>query len=214
MGASAIERLGQLREDVEAAKGRVRELEARRLSVQRSVERAKAPLRDYHEQLGAGEREPDPKLERKLLKAVTDAESRVTTRPIFSQGQMQGIQVVDERLEAELAGASRALDEREAAVEEFARSRLAEIAAERLPRSRIVGERYRAAVEALIAADGAWIDEEGWWMTLGSAAGAFGPDEIPARPLELPGQPFVEYHQRRRDPVELVPAPRWLTKDE
>ena len=130
---TVLERAGELDAAVEAAEAAEREAQAALERSRRTGQRERAALASYYEDVAAGEREPDEKVERELREAVEVANASVTIRQrVGRDGGFIGLDVVDERAEAELRGATRAKEAALAAQREFyARERNALHAAER-----------------------------------------------------------------------------------
>lgn len=204
-GASA--RLAELRAAVEQAEARVREVEAERRRTMAELARAEAPLRDYWEEVGAGERDPDPGLERKLAAAVRDARATAVTVPIRSStdpNRIIAVETHDQAIEAKLAGARRALEERRRELREYLSGNgelVAEWIAEAAEVRAACEERWAPLAEALRD-----------WQRLAVRWGPFleanGIDrgEIPAHPLA----------GLERDPARhgfALPAPESLLPD-
>lgn len=171
---------------VAEAKARVAELEAEQRKVARSLDRAKAPLADYLEQLEAGEREADPKLEAELTAAIREVEQGVTIRPSLRGSERGGrqvaVEVLDDKLEARLAGARRRVDEAERAVEHHLRSRFDDLASELVAEGRRARDRFQGAWDAVRLADAEWSTLLRRWQPL-LAVGGIEPADLPAHPL-------------------------------
>jgi len=208
---TATEQLEQHRAAVHEAQRRVTEAEAAALQGRRRLERARGPLLAYFEQLGAGEIEADPEEERRLRAAVAEAQSHVSTRPVLADGRTVDFTPVDDEAEARLEGARRALEDRRSELYVFAGERLGDLLAERVPGSLAVAARLREALEALVAADGAWSREIAGYRGLASLAGR---DELGAelpRRTDEQRQALAQWDdQLRDDPGALVPVPRSL----
>lgn len=162
---------------VRRADAAVAEAETHERTSRRAIDRAAAPLRDYHEQVGAQEREPDADHERQLLSELHAAQAAVTARPAYTSdrdtgvARMIGLDFADVRAEAALAGARRALEARRSELTTFVAEHLDELAAARVPQSQQAGSRMAVALESLDAADAQWREESRWWAQLGRLAG-------------------------------------------
>lgn len=146
---------------VRAAEVAVTTAEAHERTARRGADRASGPLLAYHEQVAAGEREPDPDHERELLTALREAQATVTLRASYSAAlpgsegapRMVSVDPVDLVAEAALIGARRAADERRAELTAFVAASLDELCAARVPLSVQAGSRMRVALETVDAAD-------------------------------------------------------------
>jgi len=215
---TALERLEALRAEVRGAQDRVGEMESRRTRTRGALERAKGPLREYYEELGAGEAEPDAGRERELLAAVREVESSVSIRAEMDGGAVRLV-AVDERLEGELRGAQRAVEAAESEVGRFIDDHREELAGDLTPRSLAARDRLLAAWDELQAASGAWGAARAQWSPMVERWGDLG--ALPQNPLagataELE-RAFAPLESGvRRDPRRLIPAPRELvpTDDE
>ena len=171
---------------VSEAKARVAELEAEQRKVARSLDRAKAPLADYLEQLEAGEREADAKLEAELTAAIREVEQAVTIRPALRGSERGGrqvaVEVLDDKLEARLAGARRRVEEAERAVEHFLRDRFDDLAAELVAEGRRARDRFQGAWDQVREADAEWSTLLRRWQPL-LAVGGIAAEDLPAHPL-------------------------------
>lgn len=206
MTAPATDRLEELRSAAHRASLRVRQLEAAARSSGRALAAALEPLRAYEEAVGAGERDPDEDEERRLLDAVRQAEGAVTMRPVRSDGRVVSLEPVDERAEARLRGARRALEAAEADVSSFAAGALDRLVEERLEQSRAVGREYVEAAARLRAADDAWGAERAYFATIARLAGREGELPTAPRPLTLVPGEFIEL-ERRAQVGGVGPAP-------
>lgn len=203
----ATARLAELQAAVEEAEARVQAVVAERRRAMRELAKVEAPLRDYWEEVGAGEREPDPALERQLADAMRDARATAVMRPTVAAGDfahVTGVEMVDQAIEAKLAGAMRALSERERELAEFL-SGNGELVAEWVAE----GERVRAACQEAWAALAEPLRD---WQRLAVRWGPF--CEANAIPrAELPVHPLAGLD---RDPVRqgiAIPAPASLLPD-
>lgn len=211
----ALERLEELRTKVRDAEQRVQEVELERSKARRSVDRVKGPLLSYYQELGAGKREADAKLEQDLLAKVREAEGRVTMRPVWRGGTaVVGLEPVDELVEAKLAGAKEAQVEAEGAVANFISSHRHELVEELTPRAEAARDRLLEAIDALAAAEGAWMAERRTWGAFIERWGV-SPAELPRSPIGgLLGEvgqalaPLVGGEPR--DPRRLLPMPSSL----
>jgi hypothetical protein len=210
-----FDRLEELREAKRAAERRATELEAELRGSRRAVSRAKGPLLDYFRAIGAGEREPDPDLERELRAAVSDAESQVSTRPILRDGALVDLEVVNDETEAMLAGARERVEQADADLRDFASEHEAELIAERLPQSIAAHEAQVAAVRAFNDAETKRAREIRFYLDLGELTGTIDRGDLPPGPFEpVTGdesfaQLLYDFEQAvRRDPRAFLPAPR------
>ena len=122
--SSATQRLAELQAAVGEAERRLQRIEGERRRVTGELARATAPLAAYYEEVGAGEREPDPALEERLSAEVRDSRATATlrlNRAPTDPSHVTGADWVDERIEAKLAGAQRALTERREELAAFLR---------------------------------------------------------------------------------------------
>jgi len=211
MASSATEQLEEHRAAVGAAERRLQEAEAAALQGRRRLERVKGPLVDYFTELGAGEREADPELERELRAAVREAEGSVSTRPVLADGRTVDFTPVDDAAEALAEGARRALEDRRNELYAYASENVGALLAERVPASLEVAERLREALEALVAADGAWSREIGVYRGLLALARREElAAQLPRRSDEQRAAVEQWDDQLRDDPGALVPVPRSL----
>jgi hypothetical protein len=209
---TALERLEALRAAVRAAQARVGELESRRSRTGGALERAKGPLREYYEAVGALEVEADPEREAELLAAVREVEASVSIRAVMDSGNVR-LEAVDERLEGELRGAVRAVEAAESEVGRFIDSHREELAGELLARSLKARDRLLAAWEELQAASGSWGAARAQWSPMVERWGDLG--ALPQNPLagatqDLEAAFAPMYSGVPRDPRRLIPMPRDL----
>ena len=209
--STATEQLEERRAAVGAAERRLQEAEAAALQGRRRLERVKGPLVDYFTELGAGEREADPELERELRAAVREAEGSVSTRPVLADGRTVDFTPVDDAAEALAEGARRALEDRRNELYAYASENVGALLAERVPSGLEVAARLREALEALVAADASWSREIGAYRGLLALARHDAlADELPRR-SDAQRQALREWDdQLRDDPGALVPVPRSL----
>jgi hypothetical protein len=120
VAAPVTARLAALLAEARRADDRVRELEAEQLGARRAVDRELAPLTAYFEGVAAGERQPDAAEEARLRDAVTRAQADVVLRPSTAHGRLLGMEPVNVRVEALLAGARRAAEQARADLARFA----------------------------------------------------------------------------------------------
>ena len=145
---SERDRLAELEAAIRAADNRVRELDAECRKARRSHERAVSPLRSYWVEVGRGDRERDPEREAELEAAARDADATLTMRPVLVEGRLSDLVPVDERLEAQLAGAREALAEAEGTRDGFLATRGPALVAEALPEARELLAACRAALDS------------------------------------------------------------------
>lgn len=196
---SALAQLEELRRKVPEAEQRVAALERERTIAARALDRAMGPLRDYWEQVGAGDRDPDPDVEARLTAELREARSTLTLRPGSNIGGGLVLEAVDERTEAQLAGARRAVEERQADVERFMRDHRDELVAELAGEAAKVRERYEAARRELLDCEQARKALGREWLPLMRLLG-IPSDDLPPSPLAT---------DLDTQPVEL-PVPRSL----
>jgi len=209
MASSATEELEGLRGEVHAAQRRAAEAEAEFRTSKRAPERARGALVAYHEEVAAGDREPDAEEERTLREEVRGQDAAVTVRPVFTDGRVSDFETVNSELEG--AGARRALEDRQAETQRFVDARLGDLLAERVGASLGVAERLRTALEALVAVDGEWSREIGAYRGLLALARRDElAEELPRR-SEAQRTALAEWDdQLRDDPAALAPLPRFL----
>ncbi len=191
-------RLAELQAAVEEAKARVRSIEGERSRAGRELARASAPLRSYYEEVGAGEREADEGLEAQLAADVGKLRSTATlrlSRAATDPAQVSGADWVDERIEAKLAGAGRALEEREHELTEYLRDNR-ELVAEWIAEGDEIREVCEARWAEVQAELRRWQSMVGRWGPF-LAANGIEPSELPAHPLK-----GIE-----RDPGRGIPLP-------
>jgi hypothetical protein len=182
--APAGERLAELQAAVTEAKERLREIEGERARMGRELARASAPLQAYYEELGAGEREADEELEAKLAADVREARSGATLRlnkAPTDPAKVTGGDWVDERVEAKLAGARRALEDREAKLSEFLRGNR-ELVAEWIAEAAEVRDACEARWEEVRIEFRRWQEVLGRWGRFNEVNG-IAPSELPPHPL-------------------------------
>lgn len=201
----ASKRLAELEAAVEEARDRVRSIEVEQRQSNRKLKQASEPLHAYSREVGAGERDPDPELEAKLTAELGQVRSTATLR--VGRGTYKPTDVsavwVDERLEAKLNGARRALEDRERELAEYLRGN-----------TELVSEWIAEAAEVRDACEARWgevrAEFRAWQAMLGRwgpflAANGIDPSELPAHPLR-----GIE-----RDPSRgiALPAPESLLPD-
>ena len=204
---SATQRLEELQAAVAEAEGRLYAIERERRRVAAELARATAPLTAYFEEIGAGEREPDPALEEKLAADVRDARATATmriSRSATDPAKITGADWVDERIEAKFAGAQRALEERREELTAFLNYNR-ELAAEWVAEGIEVREECEARWRELDSALRRWQSVAVRWGPFLEASG-IDRSEMPAHPLagidRDPGRGFP------------LPAPASLIPDE
>lgn len=162
---------------VRDAEARVADLEGEQRRASRALDRAKAPLAAYWQQVGAGDRDPDGVEEARLIAAVRDTEAVVTLRPT-SDGRLE---VLDDRVEAMLAGARQALDQLKADVEQLVVERIDDLAGGLTAEALTAHERLQAALEQAVTAREPYARVRQGWRELYALAGM--PCTLPADPL-------------------------------
>jgi len=197
---SATRDLETLREAHRQAAHEETRLEGEQRASRRVPDRARQELAAYHEEVPAGEREPDADEERRLRDAVREGDERFEVRPVHAQGRVVGFENVDPALEGALAGAKRARDKAAAEVRAFARQHLDDLAAERLRESEQVARRAHEALQAAEAAALAWQSESAEWSLLLRDAGS--EDLLD----ELPDSPFRGLPRPGTAPPSPAPA--------
>jgi hypothetical protein len=154
---SALEELDRLRADVDAARAAVELARQVARRAEADLAAAKAPLLAYWDEVGAGEREPDPDLEGRLRAEVDRAGTLVETRFVAGAEGRSRTDLVDVRGEAIVGGAQRRLEQAEARLRAFAASSFGELADERAAHSLAVAARTAEAVERARAAEAEWL---------------------------------------------------------
>ena len=141
---SALKRLEDLNAAVREGEARLSEVELERNKVAHSLDRVVAPLRSYHEDLAAGEREPDAALERQLAAAVNKVQSDglVKAQPSYVGGHILDMKVIDERVEARFAGTQRLVQTRINERNAFIREHAEELQAELLEQAEAVTDSW------------------------------------------------------------------------
>ena len=122
---------------IENARGRRREIEQQQNRAGRDASRARAQRVAYEEAVGAGEREPDLKEEKRLSNAIADAERAAT----------------DDAWRARLAGADRAIEEAQRERDVFLAEEALGVVAEGYDEDVAARDRLSAAWEELAAAE-------------------------------------------------------------
>jgi hypothetical protein len=218
-GKPALERLEELRAAVRDAEEKLSGVELERSKVARSLDRVVAPLRSYHEDLAAGEREPDAALERKLTLAVTEVQESglIQAKPLLAHGRIIDLEVVDERIEAKIVGSRRLVQTRIEERNAFARERAEELQTELLEHAEAARDGLLSAWQGLQAAAGDWSRVRGRFADL-APQWEISPAELPAHPLagattELERAFAPMAGGVPRDPRRLVPAPSSLLVD-
>jgi uncharacterized protein YPO0396 len=218
-GKPALERLEELRAAVRDAEEKLSEVELERSKVARSLDRLIAPVRAYHEAVAAGEREADAALERRLTAAVTEVQESglIQAKPLLAHGRTIGLEVVDERVEAKIAGTRRRVQTKINERNAFVRDRAEELQAELLERAHAAEEGLTGARAALEAAAGEWSRVRGEFDRLIPQWG-LSPAELPPNPLAGATQEVERAFAPMaggvpRDPRRFVPAPSSLLVD-
>lgn len=199
----ASARLAELQAAVAEARDRLSSIEAERRRTNREIARAAAPLREYFEEVGAGERESDPELEARLAAEVGEARSTAVlkfSRAATDPAQVSGADWIDERVEAKLAGAMRALEEREADLTEYMTDN-----------GELVAEWVAAAAATREECELRWSEIRDALRRWQEIIGLWGPFLQPngIAPAELPPHPLTGIE---RDPARgiALPVPRSL----
>ncbi len=200
---SALEKLEELYQHVREAEERVAQAEQERARAGRALEAAKGPLRDYYEALGAGEREPDPALEKQLLAEIRKRDTVITTRPQPGGG----VAIVDEAAEARVLGAKRVLAEREQAPPRFIVEHRDELVAELTDRSIAARDGLFAAIDEFGKGASAWQSARDAWGRMIPHWG-ISPSELPHIPVALEDRNLAPMaYGKQRDPARLLPMP-------
>ena len=120
-------------------------------------------------------------------------------------------EVVDDAAEALAEGARRALEDRRNELYAYASENVGALLGERADASLAVAARLREALEALVAADGAWSREIGFYRGLLALARREElAEELPRRSDEQ-RQAVAQWDDLLRDdPAALAPLPRFL----
>ncbi len=207
-----LQELEALRVRVREAEARVASLDAEQRRSARKMETAFAPLRQYHEALGAGEREADPTLEAELLAGAQEVKASVVFSPkVNSSGRHVGFEAVDHAVDAQLSGAHRGLDEAKSAVTWFIRDHRAEIEAELVPQALAAHKRFLksyAAFEETVAE----------WLTVAAAYDRFAVEWLGAERARI--HPVISRFQEAMqapmpaDPDGIHPLPTHLIEGE
>ena len=178
---TAWEELEELRLAERHARERLENLTARQRRAGRALDAAMGPLREYHEAIGAGEREPDAAEEARLRAEVDRVQATVTFRAVPSGEGGTTLEAVDEALEAQVAGARRAVEERRADVQRFFHHQFDRLAGELTVDARAAAEAVAQAHAALRAAHRPYRDVRRRWRALLDGVGL--PFDLPADPL-------------------------------
>lgn len=174
--------LGLLDEQARRARQRVEGLEVEQHKAAGAIERATGPLRDYYEAVSAGERAPDHELEDQLRATAREAQDRLSMRSTQPAAGVAAMYMVDDRVEAELAGARRALEQAERQLDQFLSREMDGLAAELWPSTVAARDAFDARWAALRGAERDWLDVLRLWERLRPVAGV-PVEEVPASPL-------------------------------
>ena len=180
----ALDRLVELETVLERRRQDVTDAEARLRASRRAVQRVEQELGEYYAGLAAQERERDDELERRLLSEFRQASEATTLRQdVDRDGRvLPTLTVVDVKAEAELEGARRALQRAEDELAAYARSSVAELAAERLQPAEEAARELAEALEALRKASAAYRRERSFWAALSRASGLPLIEQVPQDP--------------------------------
>jgi capsule polysaccharide export protein KpsE/RkpR len=209
-GGLALAELERLRGAVGAQRERVSELEraaresGRRVALAREAladfyarrERARARATNWDVATGEPCPEPGEPSEAELIDALREAEGGLTVKPEVHTLETHLV-VVDPKAEAMLGEARAILQEREAELREWVRGHLADLAAGRAPRARLVAAECEGALRAATAAMGAYESERTWWASVLSLTVGEGDPPL----IDTPGNPFAGLQQG----VRVVP---------
>jgi hypothetical protein len=176
---------------VNEAQRRVGELELEQRKARRKVDRMRAPLQDYWRAVAAGEREPDGDHERHLIEQVREAEASVSLRPVLAHGGVVELVAVDEKVEAQRAGAREVVQARQAELVAYVREHFDDLCLEALAVAERAGEEVREVLEAASKASAAWQSATGAWGRVCRLADRVDLlDELPENPLREVPPPF------------------------
>jgi hypothetical protein len=183
--------LERLRGAVGAQRARVAELEQAAQREGRELGQARSELTDHYRRRELGDDQAqDPGLEAELIERVRKAEGGLTLRPVIypqDNGQVDvGLDAVNPRIEAQLAGARQLLAEREGELRAFVGEHVGDLAVERAPQARLVADRAQEALRVAAEAAAAYEAERTWWALL--LALTVGEGETAA--IDVPGNPF------------------------
>lgn len=207
----ALAEYEQLREAAKQADLDLDAAEQAALAGRRSLDSVKAPLREYHEQVGAREREPDEELEARLAADVRAAERLVTLKPAFTDPRSVALVAHDDKAEALLTGARRARDQAWNAVYRFIEQNRDRLVAALLPRAEQARDRLLAAVDELDTSEREWNETRAAWAPMIERWNV-SPAELPASPVaggtqEIARSLASQHGPQLRDRRRLVPAP-------
>ena len=212
---SALAQLAARERAVEQAKAKVAELEAEKQKAQRAVERALAPLTDYHRAIGAGEREPDAEEEARLEEAVERAQAESRQRVVSNWRAESGdgltVETVTPRIDGQLAGAREAVERREGELRAFLARRFDDLAAKLAEQAREARGRFEQAWEAVREAEAEWQEVAQRCRPLFQATRRTGSPLLPEGDMPLSPLRGLVYDLDAGWPL---PMPRSLVPDE
>lgn len=175
--------LAELDAAVKAAGDRVKAIELEQAATDRKIEAAMAPLREYHERVGAGEIEFDADVAAPLEAEVDRVSAGVTFNVARSdRGTRQRLTAVNPRLEAQLAGALRTRQAAEQARSDFLRVNVSELGAEIMGRTVAARDGLDAAWKGLRTSEREWLSVLQLWARLVPSIGLDATD-LPPHPL-------------------------------
>lgn len=184
---TAWTKLKLLEQDVLEAVRHVEKLEREHRDASGRAERAKGPVLAYFEMVGAGERDADPVLERRLLDEAGAASEGIALRASRDRdGKVLSLEPVDERTEALLSGARRAVEKRRGLVAEYRRHAFGELAKELTVDARDAQARVQAAYDQLDSERDVYSAVRARWRQLMGGEG-FAQVDLPVDPLREAG---------------------------
>lgn len=168
---------------LKVAEDRVAAIRQEQATTQRKIEKAMAPLREYHERVGAGEIEYDA-ADAAPLEAEVDRVSQGITFSIgkAARGDGQEVVPVNPRLEAQLAGALRTLEEATNARLNFLAANVGELGAEIMERTVAARDGLADAWTELRSSEREWLSVLQLWARLLAPAG-LDASALPPHPL-------------------------------
>lgn len=173
--------LAKRQEAIQAAAAEVERLRQERRESQRRLEAAQASLSDYWERIGAGDAQPDPDREAELEAELRDLKAVAAIRAQRVEGRVTSVEFVDSRIEARLAGAERALEDRRRDLHEFLKDN-GELVREWIAEASAVRARVEKAWSELAEPLRQWHEIAVRWGPL-LAANDITTPEIPPHPL-------------------------------
>lgn len=177
------EELAELDAELELADKRVEAIRVEEREVSRRVDKALAPIREYHERVGAGEVEFDAEHAAKLEAELSKVREGLT----FSiQGMARGdgkqLVATDPRIEAQLAGALRTQEAARTARDRFLSANVQALGRELMPSTEAARDELAAAWSSLRDGERAWLSALQKWARLIEPIGLTRAD-LPPHPL-------------------------------